>query len=192
MNHASWKSWPVPVFPASGRPIWAALPVPLEITPSSIAVTCAATEAGITCLHRGLCLKIVLPSLATTFCTEYAVQCLPPLASVEYAVVIESGETATAPSVIEQTSGMYPVRPIAFAACTTLSGPMSAISWAKMTLIDSAVACHRFRNPRSPAPSALKGFHGPPLSGHCGMVAGDLEEYTRPGGTPCSIAATTV
>src|SRR5439155_2440646 len=135
---------------------------------------------------------MVLPSLATTFWTEYAVQCLPPFASVEYAVVIDSGDTATAPNVMAQTSGMYPVSPIAFAASITLSGPMSAMSWAKMTLIESAVACQRLRKPLSPAPSALNGIHGPPLFGHFGMTAGDFEEYTRPGGTPCSIAATSV
>jgi hypothetical protein len=53
-NHASVESWVVPVFPATGRPIAAALPVPPgPTTRSSIAVTRCAISGAITWRHCG-------------------------------------------------------------------------------------------------------------------------------------------
>ena len=69
--------------PAWGRPIWAAVPVPWLTTPSSIAVTVAATWALITLLHLGLPLNTRLPVAVATLVMAMGSHRIPPFAITE-------------------------------------------------------------------------------------------------------------
>src|SRR2546430_4326907 len=102
MNQASWYSCPVPVLPATGRPMFAAVPVPDVTTPSRSEVTRAAIDGGMTCSHWGLALNRVCPVGPLTLVMANGSQCMPWFASVEYPDVIESGLTLTAPRVMAQ------------------------------------------------------------------------------------------
>jgi len=87
---------------------------------------------------------MTFPVRSTTLAIEYGAQWTPRFARVEYAEVISSGETGEVPSVSEQNGFRGLVMPMACATSTTLWGPMSRISWANTTLMEPAVACHRF------------------------------------------------
>ena len=69
-----------------------------------------------------------------------------------------------------------------------LGGPTSRASCANTTLMESCVAVHRSMYLLGPAPSAFETFQ----LLHCGRNCGDFSSYTRPGGTPCSRAVTSV
>src|SRR6266498_1476944 len=83
MNQASLWSWAVPVLPAWGRPMLAAVPVPCATTPSSNDVTWFATLPLMTLWQKGLALKTSFPLAATTLRMTKGLQWMPPLASVE-------------------------------------------------------------------------------------------------------------
>jgi len=116
------------------------------MTLRSIAVTCAATSGGTTCLHEGLVLNTWLPSRSRTFEIANGSQCLPPFASVEYPEAISSGLVPTpVPSVSEHT-GCMSLRgiPIAAAVLRTFNGPTSRMSCANTTFTECVVASQRF------------------------------------------------
>ena len=82
-NQASLHSWAVPVLPAAGRPMSAARPVPLVMTPRRTAVTLSETISLSTRDSCGL---------------VWSSSTCPRLANTEYADAMSSGETSWAPS----------------------------------------------------------------------------------------------
>src|SRR3954467_2668748 len=92
-NQASAKLSVVPVLPAAGQPMFAAVPVPAWTFFSRIFVTVYATPSGITRLRFGLPRSADLPSGNTTLRIAFGSLRMPPAASVAYAEAISSGET---------------------------------------------------------------------------------------------------
>ncbi len=108
--------------PAAGRPMFAAVPVPLWITLWSAYVTTSASFCRITSLPRPPITWSVLPSAVSTRSSGEARCRHPRAASVAYASVISSGVTACVPSVIEHTGSRGDRIPMRCAVSTTASG----------------------------------------------------------------------
>jgi hypothetical protein len=95
------------------------------------------------------------------------------LAIVAKPTAMSSGETSADPVASEATGGRSEVTPIFSATGGTVSGPMSRMSWAKTTLIESSVAVHRSTLPL-PLPSAFSTQWS--TSSHKGLQNGEVLE----------------
>ena len=100
-NQASLHSWAVPVLPAAGRPMSAARPVPLLITPRNTAVTLSETISLSTRDSWGaVWSSSTWPRASVTFSTGVGSTRSPRLAKTEYAEAMSRGDTSWAPSPI--------------------------------------------------------------------------------------------
>ena len=160
-NQASRYSCAVPVLPAAGRPMFAAVPVPPEITPWSAYVTRSASFCRRTSLPRPPICRSVLPSARSTRSSGESRCRHPRAASVAYAFVISSGVTACVPSVIEHTGSSGDRIPMWCAVSTIASGVTAEATCAKTVFTENAVACSSVKSPLSSS-AAFESCQGAP------------------------------
>src|SRR5947208_3366198 len=134
-------------------------PVPRFTTSCSTEVSTRAFWAATARRALGLALKISLPLRSSTDWTKYGSWRSPSAASVEYAVTISSGDTASLPSVSDLTGVRWWVIPMRLATSTTLRPPMASCSRAYAQLTEWAVASVSVMGPPS-SPSKFDGEYG--------------------------------
>src|ERR671919_1982817 len=133
-NHASRHSCAVPVLPAAGRPMFAAVPVPYRITLRMIWVACQATQEFRTCFGLGFASNNTSPSGSSIRRIAVGRTYRPPVASVPKAEAISIVLTSLEPRTEEQNGRRGDRIPIRCATSTTRSGWTSRMIWAYTTL----------------------------------------------------------
>ena len=152
MNHAlSWLS-SVPVLPICGRPMFAAVPVPYRTASCRIPSAAAVTSGLTTCCGRGSACHRTFPFASAIVIAGTGSACLPPVASVPYALAISSVFASFEPRTADMygKSGVFGVEtfgqhriPIRSAVSTTAWGVSRSISCAYTVFTEYTVAERR-------------------------------------------------
>ena len=157
------KSSVVPVFPAAGQPMFAAVPVPPSITPLRMSVTSYATPSENTRWRSPSSGSSTSPFGNSTRVTARGVLRIPPSASVAEPFAISSGVTPirNPPIPSAGTASRVVSMPMSYAVSRTFSGPRSRSIWANTVLSEAWVASRIDIEQPHALPSAVVTLHGP-------------------------------